>query len=67
LSANQTTSSFLVSGFGSGAHSAKLFTGTKHRFSGLSQARQCGDDVFLMLVTRRKGVRRIASSWRIQA
>jgi hypothetical protein len=25
--------------------------GTKHRFSGLGQARQCGDDVFLMLVT----------------
>src|SRR6266850_4896668 len=51
LSANQTTSCFLVSGFGSGAYSAKLFTGTKQRFSGLSQARQCGDDVFLMLVT----------------
>jgi hypothetical protein len=41
----------LVSGFASGAYSAKLFAGTKQRFSGLSQARQCGDDVFLMLVT----------------
>src|SRR5258708_34574420 len=51
LSANQTTSFFLVSGFGSGAYSAKLLAGTKQRFSGLSQARQCGDDVFLMLVT----------------
>ena len=51
FSANQTTSFFLDSGFGSGAYSAKLLKGTKHRFSGLSQARQCGDDVFLMFVT----------------
>ena len=51
LSANQTTSFFFVSGFGSGAYSAKLFAGTKHRFSGFSQPRQCGDDVLLMLVT----------------
>jgi len=51
LSANHTTSFFLVSGFGSGAYSAKLFAGTKQRFSGLSQTRQCGDDVSLMLVT----------------
>ena len=51
LSANQTTSFFFVSGFGSGAYSAKLLAGTKQRFSGLSQPRQCGDDVFLMLVT----------------
>ena len=45
LSANQTTSFFFVSGFGSGAYSAKLLAGTKHRFSGFSQPRQCGDDV----------------------
>jgi hypothetical protein len=51
LRANQTTSFFLVSGFGSGAYSAKLFTGTRQRFSGLSQPRQCGDDVLRMLVT----------------
>ena len=46
-----TTSFFFVSGFGSGAYSAKLLAGTKHRFSGLSQPRQCGDDVLRMLVT----------------
>src|SRR5258705_7976352 len=51
LNANQTTSFFFVSGFGSGAYSAKLLTGTKQRFSGLSQPRQCGDDVLRMLVT----------------
>ena len=51
LSANQTTSFFLVSGFGSGAYSAKLFAGTRQRLSGLSQPRQCGDDVLRMLVT----------------
>jgi hypothetical protein len=51
LSANQTTSFFLVTGFVSGAYSAELLAGTRHRFSGLSQPRQCGDDVFLMLVT----------------
>src|SRR5712675_3150812 len=51
LSANQTTSFFLVSGVGSGAYSAKLLAGTKHRFSGLSQPRQCGDEVLRMLVT----------------
>jgi len=38
--ANQTTSFFLVSGFVSGAYSAKLFAGTRQRFSGLSQPRQ---------------------------
>jgi hypothetical protein len=43
FSANQTTSFFLVSGFGSGAYSAKLFVGTRHRFSGLSQLRQRND------------------------
>jgi hypothetical protein len=40
LSANQTTSFFLVSGFGSGAYSAKLLAGTRQRFSGFSQPRQ---------------------------
>src|SRR5215472_16042222 len=47
----QTTSFFLVSGFGSGAYSAKLFAGTKQRFSGLSHMRQCGDVVVRMFVT----------------
>src|SRR6266436_9333773 len=51
FSANQTTSFFLVSGFVSGAYSAKLLAGTRHRLSGLSQPRQCGDDVLRMLVT----------------
>src|ERR1700760_2591173 len=51
LSANQITSFFFLSGLGSGAYSAKLLAGTRHRFSGFSQPRQCGDDVFLMLVT----------------
>jgi hypothetical protein len=51
LSANQTTSFFLVSGLGSGAYSAKLFAGTKQRFSGFSHIRQCGDDVLRMFVT----------------
>src|ERR1700746_959131 len=51
FSANRTTSFFLVSGFGSGAYSAKLLAGTKHLLSGLSQPRQCGEDVLRMLVT----------------
>src|SRR5258705_9873824 len=51
LSANQSTSFFLVSGFGSGAYSAKELNGTRHRFSSFSQPRQCGEDVFRMLVT----------------
>jgi hypothetical protein len=51
LSANHTTSFFLVSGFGSGAYSAKLFAGIKQRVSGLSHIRQRGDDVLRMLVT----------------
>src|SRR6478672_3666999 len=51
LSANHTTSFFLVTGFGSGAYSAKLLTGTKHRFSGLSHMRQCGEDILRMFVT----------------
>jgi hypothetical protein len=33
------------------AYSAKLFAGTRHRLSGLSQPRQCGEVVFPMLVT----------------
>ena len=49
---------FLVSGFGSGAYSAKLLAGTRHRFSGFSQPRQCGDDVLRMLVTGGPPVRR---------
>jgi hypothetical protein len=40
-----------VAGFGSGAYSEKLFAGTKQRFSGFSQPRQCGDVVLRMLVT----------------
>ena len=51
LSANQTTSFFFVIGFGSGAYSEKLLAGTRQRFSGLSQPRQCGEDVLRMLVT----------------
>src|SRR5207249_2279264 len=51
FSANHTTSFLLVSGFGSGAYSAKLLAATKQRFSGFSQPRQCGDDVLRMLVT----------------
>src|SRR6188472_3359824 len=51
LSANHTTSFFFVSGFGSGAYSAKLLAGTKQRFSALSHARQCGDEVLRMFVT----------------
>src|SRR5882724_7335331 len=51
LRANQTTSFFLVIELGSGAYSAKLLTGTRQRFSGFSQPRQCGDDVFRILVT----------------
>ena len=49
--ANQTTSFFFVSGLGSGAYSAKLLTGTRQRFSGFSQPRQCGEEVLRMLVT----------------
>jgi hypothetical protein len=44
-------SSFLISGFGSGAYSAKLLNGTRQRFSGLSQPRQCGENVLRMFVT----------------
>ena len=45
------TDFFLVSGFGSGAYSAKLLAGTRQRFPGLSHMRQCGDDVLQLLVT----------------
>jgi hypothetical protein len=38
-------------GFGSGAYSEKLIAGTRQQLSGFSQPRQCGDDVFRMLVT----------------
>jgi hypothetical protein len=41
----------LVSGFGLGPYSAKLFAGTRQRFSGFNQPRQCGDDVLRILVT----------------
>jgi hypothetical protein len=41
----------MVSGLGSGAYSAKLLTGTRQRCSGLSHARQCGDEVLRMFVT----------------
>jgi hypothetical protein len=58
LRANHTTSFFFVSGFGSGAYSAKLLAGTRHRFSGFSQPRQCGDDVLRMFVTGGPPVRR---------
>ena len=51
FSANQTTSLFFVSGFGSGAYSAKLLNGTRQRFSGFSQPRQCGEEVLRMFVT----------------
>jgi hypothetical protein len=51
LIANQITSFFFVSGFGSGAYSAKLLAGTRQRFSGFNQPRQCGEDVLRMLVT----------------
>ena len=33
------------------AYSAKLLNGTRQRFSGFSQPRQCGEEVFRMLVT----------------
>ena len=40
MSANQTTSFFFVSVFGSGAYSANESAGTKHLFSGLSHIRK---------------------------
>jgi hypothetical protein len=56
LSANHTRSFFLVSGFGSGAYSAKLLNGTKQRLSGLSQPRQCGDELLRILFGLTLGV-----------
>src|SRR3974377_692993 len=47
FNANHTTSFFLVSGFGSGAYSAKLLAGTRQRFSGLSDIRHGGALVLL--------------------
>src|ERR1700742_3257988 len=40
-----------VSGFSSGAYSERLLNGTRQRLSGFSQPRQCGEDVFRILVT----------------
>src|SRR3954451_16858510 len=51
LTANQTTSFFLVSGFGSGAYSANELNGTRQRSSALSQRRQCGEVVVRIFVT----------------
>src|SRR6266849_5389782 len=51
FNANQTTSFFFVSGFGSGAYSAKLLAGTRQRLSGFSQLRQWGDVVLRIFVT----------------
>jgi hypothetical protein len=48
---------FSVSRFGSGAYSEKLLAGTRHRFSGLSHMRQCGQDVLRVLVTGSPPVR----------
>src|SRR5271156_4153387 len=48
---NHTTSFLPVAGLGSGAYSAKLLAGTRQRFSGFSQPRQCGDVVLRILVT----------------
>jgi hypothetical protein len=41
----------LVSGFGSGAYSAKLLAGTRQRFSTFSQRRQCGEEVLRIFVS----------------
>src|SRR5258707_4015664 len=49
--ANHTTSFLPVAGLGSGAYSAKLLAGTRQRFSGFSQPRQCGDVVLRVFVT----------------
>lgn len=51
IEGKQTTSFFLVPGFGSGAYSAKLLAGTRQRCSGLNQMRQWGEVVLRMLVT----------------
>jgi hypothetical protein len=54
LSANQTTSFFLVSWFGSGAYSAKLLNGTKQRFSGFSQG-DCYTGLVVMALRNASG------------
>jgi hypothetical protein len=41
----------ILLGLGSGAYSAKLLAGTKHRLSGFNQPRQSGDVVLRILVT----------------
>jgi hypothetical protein len=51
LRGRHTTSFFLLTGLGSGASSEKLLAGTRQRFSGFSQPRQCGEDVFRTFVT----------------
>src|SRR5260370_34886462 len=51
FNANHTTSFLPVAGFGSGAYSAKLLTGTRQRLSGFSQPRQCGDVALRIFVT----------------
>ena len=51
LSVNHTTSFLPVAGLASGEYSEKLFAGTRHRFSGFSQPRQCGEAVLRILVT----------------
>lgn len=57
LRANQTISFFFVTGFGPGAYPAKLFAGTKQRFSGFSRLRPCGEKVLRILVTGEPPVR----------
>src|SRR5215216_238966 len=66
LIANQTTSFFFVSGFGSGAYSAKLLNGTRQRLSGFSQPRQCGDEVLRIFVSRAIADRLVSNRMRKQ-
>src|SRR4030095_11343255 len=51
--ANQPHSFLPVAGLGSSVGSQKAVAGTRQRFSGFSQARQCDDTVLLMFVTPR--------------
>jgi hypothetical protein len=39
-----------VAGFGWGAYSEKLLPGTRHRFSGFNQPRQCEEDALRIFV-----------------
>ena len=48
--ARVSASTFLVSGFGSGAYSANELNGTRHRLSGFSKPCRCGDDALRMLM-----------------